>query len=101
MWLLLARDPAPDVCVWPGRRWLAAADVLAWPLLFVLVVHFAPFSTGAVGPLAIALATLSAVRRFHLALWLNQRYRFTTWRWGRVTALLLVAGAVLKLLAQL
>ena len=53
------------------------------------------------GRLAIALATLSAVRRLHLALWLNQRYRLTTWRWGRVTALLLVAGAMLKLLAQL
>jgi len=30
------------------------------------------------------------------AIWLNQRYWFTTWRWGKVMAAMLLIGAVLK-----
>lgn len=28
----------------------------------------------------------------------NHRYRFTTWRWGRIVAALLLMGAVMKLM---
>ena len=31
----------------------------------------------------------------------NQRYRFTTWRWGRPIVVILVIGAVLKAVLQL
>ena len=54
-------------------------------------------ATGAVGQLAIALAVLSAVVRLHRALRVNHRYRFTTWRWGKVLAALFLVGGLLKL----
>lgn len=97
MWLLVARRPLPDAPYWPGRRFLAAADALGWPLLLVLLFDHAPVPVGIVGPVVVALAVLAATRRLHRALWVNHRYRFTTWRWGRVVAALLLIGAVLKL----
>ena len=97
MWLMVARAPSPDAPYWRGRRWLAAFDALVWPLLWVLVFRYAPMPVGIVGPVAVALAVLSATGRLHRALWVNHRYRFTTWRWGRVVAVLLLMGAVLKL----
>jgi hypothetical protein len=33
----------------------------------------------------------------HRALWLNHRYVFTTWRWGKLVGALLVLGWVMKL----
>ena len=97
MWLLLAREPTPDVPYWPGRRLLAAIDAAVWPLLWVLVISHAPNPVGLVGPFVMTVALLCALGRLHRALWMNHRYRFTTWRWGRVAATLLLIGAVLKL----
>jgi hypothetical protein len=97
MWLLVAREPKPDVPYWPGRRLLAAVDAAGWPLLWLLVFNHAPKPVGIVGPLVAAVALLSALERLHRALWVNHRYRFTTWRWGRIAAALLLVGAVLKL----
>lgn len=97
MWFLIARSASPDAPYWPGRRWLAAVDALAWPLLWVAVIRHVPASAGVAGPLLLALAALSACRRTHRALWVNHRYRFTTWRWGKVVAALLMMGVVLKL----
>ena len=57
----------------------------------------APVPVGIVGPVVVALAMLSATGRLHRALWVNHRYRFTTWRWGRVAAVLLLMGSLLKL----
>jgi hypothetical protein len=34
--------------------------------------------------------------RIMTALWMNHRYRFTTWRLGWICIILLVVGAVLK-----
>ena len=48
-------------------------------------------------PFVAALALLCALGRLHRALCLNHRYRFTTWRLGRVVAALLM-GMVLKLM---
>ena len=96
MWLLLAREPVPDAPYWPGRRLLAAVDAAVWPLLWVIVISHAHKPVGLVGPFVAAVAILCARGRVHRALWVNHRYRFTTWRWGRVAAALLAIGVVLK-----
>lgn len=98
MWLMVAREPRPDVPYWPGRRLLAAVDAAAWPLLWVMVFSHAPKPVGLVGPFVAAVALLFAMGRLHRALWINHRYRFTTWRWGRIVAVLLLMGMVMKLM---
>ena len=97
MWLLFARAPLADAPYWPGRRSWAALDALAWPAGWIWVITHAPFNTGLVGAVAVALAALTAVHRFRRAVWMNHRYRFTTWRWGRVLGALLLFGWMLKL----
>ena len=98
MWLLLAREPTPDAPYWPGRRLLAAVDAAVWPLLWVLVFSHAPMPVGLVGPFVMAVALLCALVRLHRALWMNHRYRFTTWRWGCVAGALVLIGLVMKLM---
>ena len=34
--------------------------------------------------------------RLYRAIWSNHRYWFTTWRWGRIVAALLLMGEALK-----
>jgi hypothetical protein len=97
MWLLVAREPRPDAPDWPGRRLLAAVDAIAWPVLWVLLVRHVPGPVGLVGPFVTAVAVLLGLGRLHRALWVNERYWFTTWRWAKVFAGLMVVGAVLKL----
>jgi hypothetical protein len=46
----------------------------------------------------VVVALLCSLSRLHRALWVNHRYRFTTWRWGRALAALLLVGAVMKLM---
>jgi hypothetical protein len=97
MWLLFARAPPPDAPYWPGRRWFAAMDAVAWPgVAWFALSHVAP-SGGVVLALAMALLTLSAVRRLSTALRANQRYHFTTWRWSCVLTWMLAVGVLLKL----
>jgi hypothetical protein len=96
MWLVFARAPLPDAPFWHGRRVLAAVDAAAWPLVWVIVACNAPVAVGLVAPVVAAVALLSALGRMHRALCLNHRYHFTTWRWGRIVAALLLTGAVLK-----
>lgn len=97
MWMLFARAPPPDARYWSGRRWWAALDALAWPIGWIVAITHASFNTGLAGAVVVALAVLMAVRRFHRAVWINHRYRFTTWRWGRALGVLLLLGLVLKL----
>ena len=97
MWLLVAREPRPDAPYWPGRRWLAAVDAAMWPLLWVLLFSHAPKPVGLVGPFVAGVALLCALGRLHRALWVNHRYWFTTWLWGRIAAALMLMGVVLKL----
>jgi len=97
MWVLYARAPAPDAPYWPGRHWLALLDAVMWPALLVLIVIRLPLDAGVVGPVALALCALIAVRRCIRALLHNERYRFTTWRLGVPLVALLALGAVLKL----
>lgn len=97
MWVLIAREPKPDASYWSGRRLLAVIDALLWPLLWVLAIRSAPGPVGLMGPFAMAVAVLCAAGRLHRAVWVNHRYWFTTWRWGRLAAALLCIGAMLKL----
>jgi len=98
MWLLVAREPVPDASYWPGRCLLAAFDAVAWPLLWVLAFSELPAPVGLVGPFVTAVALLVGLGRLHGALWLNHRYRFTTWRWGRIAAAFVVIGWVMKMM---
>ena len=98
MLLLLSRPPLPDAPYWPGRHWLAVLDALAWPLIWLSLLDVAHIPAGPVGWVATFLAVWIAVVRCHRALWLNHRYRFTTWRWGRVTVEVLALGIVIKML---
>jgi hypothetical protein len=90
MWILFRRAARPDAAYWPGRRWLAVVDALAWPTVWLMAVLSAPMSTGIAGRTVMALAVLTAVRRSYRALWSNERYWFTTWRWGVPLATLLL-----------
>jgi hypothetical protein len=99
MWLIFARAPHPDAVYWPGRRWLAAVDAVAWPAAWIVLVMEAPVRAGAVGMVLTACVLGSGVVRLHRAIAMNHRYRFTTWRWGRVLGGLLVFGWLLKLAA--
>lgn len=98
MWLVVAREPKPDAPYWRSRRILAAIDAAVWPLLWVLVFSHAPKPVGLVGPFVTVLVLLCALGRLRRALWVNHRYWFTSWRWGRIEAALLVIGLGLKLL---
>ena len=97
MWMLFARAPTPDAPYWPGRRWLAAIDAVAWPSVAWCALHELANSGGLVLPLAMALLVVSVARRLFTALLANHRYHFTTWRWGRVLTWMLAVGILLKL----
>jgi hypothetical protein len=75
---------------------LAVADALAWPAAWIALAMHLPQPAGIVGPLVAAFAVLSALGRTYRALWRNHRYSFTTWRWGRVAAGLLLIGLMLR-----
>jgi hypothetical protein len=63
----------------------------------VLLIGQVPGPAGLVGPFVTALAVLLGLGRLHRALWVNHRYWFTTWRWGKVLGAMLLIGAVLKI----
>ncbi len=96
MWLVVFHEGRPDAVSWPGRCQLAAVDAIAWPLMWVFLVKHAPAPVGILGPFVFAVAALSVARRLYRAIWNNHRYWFTTWRWGRIVAALLLMGEVLK-----
>lgn len=100
MWLLVAREPRANASHWPGRRWLAAIDAVAWPLFWVYLLGQIDGPVGIVGPMVVATALLFSAERIHRAVWVNHRYWFTTWRWGRIAASLFAIGMVLKLAAS-
>jgi hypothetical protein len=97
VFLLIPREPRPDFALWSGRRLLAALDALVWPSAAVAVVAAVPLKVGAFGAVVIVIATHLGVRRLYRALWMNHRYRFTTWTWGKRLAELLLLGLLLKL----
>lgn len=97
MWLVLAREAPSDAPYWPGRRLLAFADAIAWPAVWGVLATQLPPPAGIVGPMIVALAGLSAIRRMQRAVLQNHRYHFTTWRWSRVAIAFLLLGVILKL----
>ena len=96
VWIVVERAPAPDMPYWSGRRWLAAIDAVAWPVALGLLFSGVPGKAGLVLPMASAVLTLWGLSRFHKAVWLNHRYRFTTWRVLGIVAVLVIVGLVLK-----
>lgn len=82
MWVLYARAPAPNLPYWWGRRWLALLDAALWPALLAFNVVTFPLSAGVVGPVVLAICAFIGVRGCARALWHNEQYRFTTWRFG-------------------
>jgi ribose/xylose/arabinose/galactoside ABC-type transport system permease subunit len=99
MWMIVAREPKANAPQWTGRRWLAFIDALAWPLFWVLLLGQIDMPFGIVGPMVVAIAFLFSAERIHRAVWVNHRYWFSTWRWGRVVAVLIAIGLVLKMAA--
>ena len=97
MWVLCARAPPPDAPYWPGRRWFAAVDAVAWPGAAWSVLGQAPGPGGLALAFVMALLFVAASRRLFTALIANHQYHFTTWRWGRVLAKMVVVWALMKL----
>ena len=92
----MPRPGRPDAAYWPGRRALAALDAVAWPALWIVVLLHAPFDAGLIGQVIVALAIVSAVQRLHRALWMNERYWFTTYRWGMPLVMLAFVALAMK-----
>lgn len=99
MLFIIARAPRPDVVVWPGRRWLAGLDAIAWPALTLLLVMNRSFTTGLVGSVAMSLAALLLLRRLSRAWLCNESYRFAALACARWLGALLAFGVSLKLTA--
>lgn len=97
MWLLVAREPRQDAPQWAGRKSLSVLDAMAWPLTAVLLIYLSPMPLGVVGPVLMAVSFVLSVTRLRRAIWLNHRYRFTTWRWGGMVLGLMMVGAVLNM----
>lgn len=96
MLIILPREPIPDAAYWPGRRLLGVLDACGWPGFWVWWIAGRIEHTGVIGPFVIGLAVLFGIRRVRRALWENHRYRFTTWRWGKLALSLLLVGLVMK-----
>ena len=96
MWVLYARAPAPNLPYWQGRRWLALLDAALWPALLAFNVVTFPLNAGVVGPVVLAMCAFIGVRGCARALWHNEQYRFTTWRFGAPVGALLALGILLK-----
>ena len=99
MWMVFSRATPPDAMVWPGRRWLALADAMAWPVGWAVLVANVDAATGIAAAVVMPLCLLAAVRRSWTAWTSNARYRFTTTRWARVLAAVFVAGVALSVAA--
>lgn len=98
MWIYLVRPQRPDASQWAGRRSLAVVDAIAWPALWIALIATAPFAAGVTGWVSAGLIGLVAIRRLHRAIWRNERYWFTTWRWGAPLSGMVLAALAIKLL---
>lgn len=98
MWIFVSRAPRPDAVYWPGRRGLALLDAVAWPVLWAVLIIKAPFSTGILGVVAVSFVAIVAAHRSRTARLRNERYRFTTWRWGIALACAAAVAAASRLM---
>lgn len=97
MWFFFVRGPRPDLYVWPGRRWISAADALAWPFAAMLAIIGMSDAGGTSSSLIVAVLLVLAVRRLVRAVLINHRYRMTTVWLATFVAFPLVTGVLLKL----
>jgi hypothetical protein len=75
---------------------LAVLDAVTWPALWFYGAMQLPNKGGMIGGFVAACAVLAGLSRLHTAVWHNHRYGFTTWRWGKVLAWMVVFTYVLK-----
>jgi hypothetical protein len=99
MWILYGRTPKADVACFPGRRWLALLDAVAWPVAWLIAISAIPYVTGVLEVFAKAVLVLIALRRCQRALFRNERYRFSSLRWGVPILTLVALGELMKVLA--
>jgi hypothetical protein len=99
MWLLVARERRQDAPQWMGRRGLAALDAVVWPALAISLIYMAPDPLGVVGSVAFAAVLVVSLVRLRRAIWSNNRYWFTSWRWGGVAIGLMLVGVLIKAVA--
>lgn len=78
---------------------LASLDAIAWPAIWITVMATSPFSKGVLGWAVISVAGFAAVYRVCRAIGRNERYWFTSSRWGVPVAILIATGSIIKLLA--
>jgi hypothetical protein len=69
---------------------------VAWLLFWVILASQIDAPVGNVGPMIVAVLPLFSVERIHRAVWVIQRYWFTTWHWARIAISLTAIGVVLK-----
>lgn len=96
IWVEFVRSPLPDAQVWLGRHVLALMDAIAWPVAWATLAVRLPMAGGVVGYCALALYAVAALLRANRAVTHNHRYHFTTLRWGRRLAVVVVLGYALK-----
>ena len=99
MWIIYGRTPKPDAAYFAGRRWLALLDAVAWPVAWLIAISVIPYDTGVLGSFARAVLVLVALGRCQRALFRNERYRFSTLRWGVPILALVALGELMKVLA--
>lgn len=92
VWIVVQRAPVPDVPYWSGRRWLAAIDAVAWPLVRGFLVSRIHGKGGVMLPMASAVLVLWGLSRLHRAVWANHRYRFAAARVLGMLAVLVMVG---------
>ena len=97
MWMIVAHSLHPDAVVWRGRSQLAVLDALLWPLLVVWAAVTLLSASGVMLAVVLPVGVLSAARRLRCAIWLNHRYRFTTWWVLRLCTVLWAVGLAAKL----
>jgi hypothetical protein len=97
---IFVRYVRPDADVWPGRRLLAVLDAVAWPALWLYAIWRVPFETGLAGKALATVVAVVAIRRVLRAWVRNERYWFSTWRWGRFVLALIAVGCAPRLGSQ-
>jgi hypothetical protein len=97
MWFFFVRGARPDLHVWPGRRWISAADALAWPIAAMVAVIAIADAGGRSSSLIVAALCVLGARRLLRAILFNQHYRMTTVWLAKIAAIPLLLGVLTKL----
>ena len=94
--IVFPRRAIKEAADWPGRRWLAALDAVAWPGLLAFGILGAFNFTYDRALLLVGVALVWGLVRLRRAVFHTGAYRLTTW-WAAKAALgLLVVATVWK-----